>query len=66
MRQQYNNMGNMGQMNRPISMHPMRMPSNVRQQFPQQPRGFNGNSSHSKFFQNLNFFDLKFQRTWVV
>ena len=42
MRQQYNNMGNMGQMNRPISMHPMRMPSNVRQQFPQQPRGFNG------------------------
>ena len=48
-------MGNMGQMNRPISMHPMRMPSNVRQQFPQQPRGFNGKSSHSK----LKFFYKK-------
>ena len=63
MRQQYNNMGNMGQMNRPISMHPMRMPSNVRQQFPQQPRGFNG-----KFilFEILNFFYKKFQQIWVV
>ena len=49
MRQQYNNMGNMGQMNRPISMHPMRMPSNVRQQFPQQPRGFNGKFSFEIF-----------------
>ena len=61
-------MGNMGQMNRPISMHPMRMPSNVRQQFPQQPRGFNGKSSHSKlkFFYNLNLNNKKFQRIWVV
>ena len=56
MRQQYNNMGNMGQMNRPISMHPMRMPSNVRQQFPQQPRGFNGKFISYEFFWKIKIF----------
>ena len=45
-------MGNMGQMTRPISMHPMqRMPSNVRQSFPQQQRGFNGEFFNHNYYQ---------------